>query len=274
MAVSFLSQVPEAGQKVATREEEPWHQRLFTTENFLESALYGASGYKLNKQAGDNVLGLIAGELAGFVPFFRGAKIALKGMGLIKGAMRNSAPVLKLLGKPAGGQIIQQAGKASSNSVWHAAKSYYGMEVAFQGTKLGVGMLDEENETGADLANKMLLYPALAGVGGAAGVGIGRAWRGWRGGAKEAIADNQAVAKVRAEEAATQRTIQEQQIADELLENAGVKQSQRNLAEEGRYFRSRPTTELKPSRKGKPREHGEAGKSRRCKPPIIQSTSR
>ena len=233
MAVSFISQVPKAGQKVATRDEEPWHKRLFTTENFLESALYGATGYKINKQADDNTLGLIAGEVAGFIPFLRGAKFAVKGMGLIRGAMRNSAPVLKLLGKPAGNRIIQQAGQAPANSMFHAFKSYMGYEAAFQGSKLGVGMLDEEEESGTELANKMLLYPALAGVGGAAGVGIGRAWRGWRGGAKEAIADNQAVAKVRGEEEATQQTIREQQIADELLEGAGVKQPQRNLAEEG-----------------------------------------
>ena len=227
MAVSFLSQVPKAGELARRNpKDEPWHQRLFTTDNFLESALYGATGYKIDKKADDNTLGLIAGEVAGFIPFLRGAKVALKGIGLIRGALGSSGPILKLLGKPAGNRIIQQAGKAPSNSVWHAAKSYMGYEVAFQGSKLGVGMLDEEDETGADLARKMLLYPALAGAGGAAGVAIGRAWSGWRGA-------NEAVSKVRNSEAATQQTLREQQVADELLENAGVKQPQRNLAEEG-----------------------------------------
>ena len=229
----FFSRVPKAGELARRNpKDESWHQRLFTTDNFLESALYGATGYKIDKQADDNTLGLIAGEVAGFIPFFRGAKVALKGIGLIRGAIGASRPVLKLLGKPAGNRIVQQVGKAPSNSMWHAFKSYMGYEVAFQGSKLGVGMLDEEDETGADLARKMLLYPVLAGAGGAAGVGIGRAWSGWR--AKDAVKDSQAVAKVRnSEETLTQQTIREKELADQLLENAGVKQPQRNLAEEG-----------------------------------------
>lgn len=225
MAVSFISQVPKAGE-IATRGDEPWRKRLFTTENFLSSALYGATGYKLNDKADDNTLGLIAGEVAAFIPFLRGAKFAVKGMGLIRGAMGKSGPLLKMFGKPSGGRIIQQVGQAPSNSMFHAFKSYMGYEVAFQGSKLGVGMLDEEDETGADLARKMLLYPALAGVGGAAGVAIGRGWKSWREG-------SEAVQKVRAEEAAMQKTIAEKQIADELLESTGLKSQQRNLAEEG-----------------------------------------
>ena len=255
-----------------TPKPSPWFRNFFTTENFLESALYGATGYKSSEQAGDNILGMITGEVAGFIPYTAGASRLLKGIGFVRGATKSAKPVLNLIKSKAGRQAVEKAGARPSNRLWHAFRTGMGYEVAFQGTKLATGaQLDDYETSPEELDQKLLLYPLFAGAGSAAMAKVApkvyQMWRGhqlkkdpWtapvdkktkglppsksvaptekidpdvRKWIVQARKSSEAVRQVRQQEAAVQKTLQEEETADALLTIAGVKPAQRNLLDEG-----------------------------------------
>ena len=239
-------------QPVKPPEPSPWFKKVFTTENFLESALYGATGYKPNPQEEDNVLGLITGEVAGFIPFMRGAKALRAGIGVAKGASKASKVALKMMSNRKGRLALQNVGAKPTHSSWKAFKSFMGFELAYQGTKLATGgQLDEYETSPAELDQKLLLYPA---VGGAVGATATKAMAWWAGRAAtkaagkwkapvpekegkkafdELVKNNQAVEKVRAQEAESLKWYGEIEEADRLLEGAGVQPAKRRLLDEG-----------------------------------------